>query len=89
MCLESTDLPFAGNVDDVRATGELLDIDGVVTVKVRHMVAREEAWPYGVDVAEVSPEAKSVTLLPYHSWANRGPSSMRVWLPIVGDTASA
>ena len=89
MCLESTDLPFAGNVDDVRATGELFDIDGVVTVGVRHMVAREEAWPYGVDAAEVLPEAQGVTLLPYHSWANRGPSSMRVWLPIVGDTASA
>ena len=89
MCLESMDVPFASNVDDVRATGELLDIDGVVTVGVRHMVAPEELWPYGVDAAEVSPEMQSVTLLPYYSWANRGPSSMRVWLPMVGDTVSA
>ena len=71
------------------ATGELLDIDGVVTVGVRQMVARDKAWPYGVDAAEVSPEARGVTLVPYHSWANRGPSSMRVWFPMVGDIASA
>jgi len=89
MCLESTDVPFASNVDELRATGELVDIDGVVTVGVRHMVAWEEAWPYGVEAAEISPETQRVTLLPYHSWANRGPSSMRVWLPMVGDTPSA
>ncbi|MEV0173917.1 hypothetical protein AB0I00_22695 [Streptomyces sp. NPDC050803] len=25
-----------------------------------------------------------MTLVPYHSWANRGPSTMRVWLPTTG-----
>jgi hypothetical protein len=23
-----------------------------------------------------------VPLVPYHDWANRGPSTMRVWLPV-------
>jgi uncharacterized protein len=25
-----------------------------------------------------------VPLVPYHDWAERGPSTMRVWLPILG-----
>ena len=25
--------------------------------------------------------AATVTLVPYHLWANRGPATMRVWLP--------
>lgn len=89
MCLESTDVASAGSVDEVRATGELRDIDGVVTVGVRRMVTPEHSWPYGLSVAEVVPETESVQLVPYHSWANRGPSSMRVWLPIVGDTVAS
>jgi hypothetical protein len=28
-------------------------------------------------------EALDVTLVPYHAWANRGPSQMAVWLPLV------
>ena len=89
MCLESTDVASAGSVDEVRATGELRDVDGVVTVDVRRMVTLEHSWPYGLSVAEVLPETESVQLVPYHSWANRGPSSMRVWLPIVGDTVAS
>lgn len=27
-------------------------------------------------------DAELVPLLPYHSWGNRGPSTMRVWLPV-------
>jgi DUF1680 family protein len=25
-----------------------------------------------------------LTLVPYFTWANRGPSTMRVWLPLAG-----
>ncbi|MFF8322857.1 hypothetical protein ACF06V_37585 [Streptomyces bobili] len=24
-----------------------------------------------------------MVLVPYHSWANRGPSTVRAWLPVV------
>jgi DUF1680 family protein len=85
MCLESTDLAFTDSVGDIRATGELHDEGGVVTIAVRHMVAAEHAWPYGVDALQPAEQAQLVRLVPYHSWANRGPSSMRVWLPMVGD----
>jgi DUF1680 family protein len=88
MCLESTDIDFADSVDDVRATGALQDTNGVVTVELRHMVAPEKAWPFGGAIAEVKPKTHNAPLLPYYAWANRGPSSMRVWLPLVGDTGT-
>ncbi|MDX5569195.1 glycoside hydrolase family 127 protein [Streptomyces sp. ID05-04B] len=40
-------------------------------------------WPYApLDEAAVPDgERADIVLVPYHSWANRGPSTMRVWLP--------
>jgi len=89
LCLESTDVPFDGSVDDLRVTGELGDVDGVVTVGVRSMTARDLTWPYGVDAPELSSEITPVPLVPYHSWANRGPSSMRIWLPVEVDVLAS
>ncbi|GAA3750709.1 glycoside hydrolase family 127 protein [Plantactinospora mayteni] len=43
-------------------------------------VAPESEWPYGrAPVGERQPVG--LALLPYHLRANRGPASMRVWLP--------
>ncbi|HEX6675462.1 MAG TPA: beta-L-arabinofuranosidase domain-containing protein [Actinomycetes bacterium] len=41
----------------------------------------ESGWPYAPDQDGVAPEAAPLALIPYHMWANRGPSTMRVWLP--------
>ncbi|MEU5122665.1 hypothetical protein [Streptomyces asoensis] len=30
-----------------------------------------------------------IVLVPYHSWARRGPSTMRVWLPTAGGPQDA
>jgi uncharacterized protein len=47
-------------------------------------------WPYTgqADGAAAAPAraappgvAAQLTLIPYHLWGNRGPASMRVWLP--------
>ncbi|MFF3937095.1 hypothetical protein [Streptomyces phaeofaciens] len=41
-------------------------------------------WPYRpLDTPAGPPAAErlGIVLVPYHSWANRGPSTMRVWLP--------
>ena len=40
----------------------------------------------GVDSDEASQDAIELTLTPYHSWANRGPSTMRVWIPATTTT---
>ncbi|MBG6237861.1 DUF1680 family protein [Mycetocola sp. CAN_C7] len=82
MCLESTDAGHVSTVDEVRVTGDLRDDDGVVTVGTRRLTVSDDAWPYGVDSATLDADTARVRLLPYHSWANRGPSTMRVWLPL-------
>jgi DUF1680 family protein len=42
-------------------------------------------WPYG-SISTAAPEPGSLTLVPYHLWANRGPATMRVWLPVASST---
>lgn len=60
--------------------------DGTVTVQVAVRRVDDEDWPYGKpagaggaggDDADMHP----VPLVAYHAWGNRGPSTMRVWLP--------
>jgi hypothetical protein len=42
-------------------------------------------WPYPPQGAPAAPDTPAeIALVPYHSWANRGPSTMRVWLPVAG-----
>jgi hypothetical protein len=56
-------------VDDVRLLGGFWGELGSPTT-----------WPYG---GRPGPDgrAATVTLVPYHLWANRGPATMRIWLP--------
>lgn len=42
------------------------------------------AWPYAPldeSPSRPRPRLRDVPLIPYHDWANRGPATMRVWLP--------
>ncbi|HMS54912.1 MAG TPA: glycoside hydrolase family 127 protein [Fimbriimonadaceae bacterium] len=41
----------------------------------------------GQDDGSVSEEKKTLTLIPYYAWANRGRSEMLVWLPRLRDAA--
>ena len=81
LALESVDLP-SGSVNDV-----LVDtsVDPVTTstgarVELSRSQTPDSGWPYGrVEATALS--LGSVPLVPYASWGNRGPSTMRVWLP--------
>ena len=62
------------------------DDDGSVVVAARLVDPPDQPWPYGDERGHRSATTPShdtveVTLTPYHSWANRGPSTMRVWIP--------
>ncbi|GAA4174454.1 glycoside hydrolase family 127 protein [Gryllotalpicola koreensis] len=85
LALESVDLPAGWSVNDVEADPATLRADGDVTeLSVTRRAPAEASWPYASD--RLSGEAERVTarLVPYYSWANRGPSTMRVWIPRVG-----
>ncbi|WP_109211758.1 MULTISPECIES: beta-L-arabinofuranosidase domain-containing protein [Microbacterium] len=84
--LESADLGPAG-VDDVAdvalAPGATpVERDGRIWIAVVPHGRSDAAWPYA-DAGGQAQEAASVDvpLVPYHEWAERGPSTMRVWIP--------
>jgi DUF1680 family protein len=86
MCLESVDLP-AGTVNDVFI--DSTDLDTAVTdtshgtrVVVEPSHSGTPAWPYSEVIDAQRQEPWTVDLVPYHSWGNRGPSTMRVWIPV-------
>ena len=85
LALESTDLAPLG-VDDV---GQVV-IDparrctsptDASAPGIRLRTAPSTEWPYGAADAATEGDGILIPLVPYHSWANRGPSTMRVWIP--------
>ena len=90
MALESVDLG-----DDVATARVLTDVPPVddaagVRVPVRRAALVDEDWPYGqapAGGAAPSDTETLVPLVPYHSWAERGPSTMRVWMPVAEHAA--
>ncbi|WP_428964928.1 glycoside hydrolase family 127 protein [Micromonospora fluostatini] len=86
LALESVDVPGVGTVDEFRVDTRHPPrvVDGRVTVRCRRVRPREDEWPYRGTPAPPDPvdaDLDEVALVEYHAWANRGPSTMRVWLP--------
>jgi DUF1680 family protein len=89
LCLESVDLSSAsdGVVRDVASVRldpsvPLSMVDGGVVARFQTLSTADEPWPYGPPDATVAGTSFDVPLIPYHDWAERGPSTMRVWLPV-------
>lgn len=90
MCLESVDLPTDVDIRTVRldvhtpivARGDVLAAGGMIA----GLVAQDDRRPpfEGVRPSERG-ESAPLTLVPYHRWAQRGSSTMRVFLPIAVD----
>ncbi|GFJ93962.1 hypothetical protein Prum_076040 [Phytohabitans rumicis] len=91
LALESVDVDGVDSVDELRVdTGRPPRLSaGRVTVSLRRVHPNDHDWPYRTDEAESVPalgeELDEVALVAYHAWANRGPSTMRVWLPTTAD----
>jgi DUF1680 family protein len=91
LCLESVDLAAAtdGRIDDIAAVRldsavSPREVGDRVVVVLRHGTTATQVWPYGAPAprpACAGDEEIAVALVPYHEWAERGPSTMRVWLP--------
>lgn len=85
MCVESVDLPGGADVGDLRVdpTVEPVERDGSVVVPGELIDPAVAGWPYRDShrPAATVREQIEVPLIPYHSWAERGPATMRVWMP--------
>ncbi|MFC4616390.1 glycoside hydrolase family 127 protein [Cellulomonas algicola] len=83
LCAESTDLPGGLHVDAIRLDPSApLVADGAGARGRGRAVAHDDAdWPYAPEPRERDADGFDLRLVPYHAWANRGPSTMRVWIP--------
>ncbi|MFD7402040.1 glycoside hydrolase family 127 protein [Streptomyces sp. NPDC059866] len=88
-CAESVDLPDGTELDDLTVDTRAAPMDHEDRVTIRastnHRKDPEPAWPYGTpaDVRGTGSTASmDLVLVPYHRWAERGPTGMRIWLPV-------
>ncbi|MFB9451336.1 glycoside hydrolase family 127 protein [Dactylosporangium vinaceum] len=81
MCAESIDQEDGVDLDELQVDTAVAPESGAV--KGRAIRPVDTAWPYRDRTTTAErPEPIVVPLVPYHRWARRGPSTMRVWLPI-------
>lgn len=84
LCLESTDLGTNVETAAVVVDEPPVNDNNQVSVPVQTGQQLQAPWPYQSD----SPLRTAVSvpeltrLIPYHAWGNRGPSTMRVWMPV-------
>ena len=83
LALESTDVAGIDDVGDLCRVGEPAPVerDGRVWVRVGRRVLPTGTWPYRASTAPEIVDTDAVPLVAYHDWGNRGPSTMRVWIP--------
>ena len=99
LALESPDLPPEWTVNELAADPDSLVSDEAgVTIDVYRHGEDGQSWPYyarpqcstGQQGAGQYGDGERVRtrLIPYHQWANRGPATMRTWLPLAGTSPS-
>ncbi len=90
LVLESVDLPAGWSVNEITAEPDsIITNDAGATIEVhRHLVA-PAPWPYSPRPAGQEAERARARLIPYHRWANRGPATMRTWIPLTSRAAPA
>jgi len=89
-CMEETDNPCPDGMIDYfavrkrpRVKQEYIPslLGGVMKITVDGTYPDMEKWPGGLyERATHSPQKKSLILIPYYAWNNRGPGSMQVWI---------
>jgi DUF1680 family protein len=89
LCLESTDLPAGVGIDEVRmlpdAAPASRDDGAVVAASVSEAPSGSGSLPYRPGPPRAADSRPlELTLVPYHRWAERGPATMRVFLPVTG-----
>ena len=83
LALESPDLPAGWNVNEVTADpGSITEDDDGTAIDVYRRSPGTEEWPYSPSPGSQEGERAQARLIPYHQWANRGPGTMRAWLPL-------
>ncbi|MEV4102025.1 beta-L-arabinofuranosidase domain-containing protein [Nonomuraea sp. NPDC049649] len=69
-----------------RTGGEVVELETEAVLGA----SAASAWPYGSAPdgwhgSHGAGPGAALRLIPYHRWGNRGPATMRVWLPVAGE----
>lgn len=89
LALESPDLPPRWSVDELTADPDSIATDEAgATITVYRPAAAPAEWPYHARPDGRRVERVRTRLIPYYQWANRGPATMRTWLPLAGRPAA-
>jgi hypothetical protein len=85
LCVESVDLPGGRNVGEVRIdqSQDLEESEGGIVATGRLVDDQDLEWPYPDSIGPPHGSEIPLLLVPYNQWANRGPSTMRVWIPTI------
>ena len=84
LALESPDLPPGWSVNELTADPDSIATDEAGTsVEVYRHAAAPAGWPYHPRPQPGEGGPARARLIPYYQWANRGPATMRTWLPLV------
>lgn len=97
LCVEGIDLPAAAALDGLRIdpSAPPQERDGAVYVTGRLLDLTDTHWPFLDGPPTPGPDGRTsageiqVVLHPYHQWAERAPTTMRVWLPLIPTTQTA
>jgi uncharacterized protein len=82
LVLESVDLPAEWTVNELAGDPRSIATDEAgATIGVYRRGPAADGWPYLAEPAVQAGDAVRVRLIPYHQWANRGPATMRTWIP--------
>lgn len=84
LALESPDLPPQWSVNELTADPDSIATDeaGATIDVYRNGSAPRAGWPYHARPDGHAAERARTRLIPYHQWSNRGPATMRTWLPL-------
>ena len=90
-CAESVDQGPAARLDEVAVDASVPPADqgpdgglgGAMTLRcaARAIPVGDPGKPASSSAGRAADAAVPLTMVPYHLWGNRGPASMRVWLP--------
>jgi DUF1680 family protein len=89
-CVEQADLPEGVLVEQLRLdpNAEITEervTDDVTPLRLHLSGVARQIQPdlyASFEAPRAGDTPVSFTAIPYHSWANRGPGAMRVWLPL-------
>src|SRR6218665_2880671 len=83
--VESVDLAPSDDVSplSIDRRSQPQERDGRVWISLRIGHDSGRGWPYGTPDGATAERAAEVPLIPYYDRANRGLSTMRIWLPVL------